>query len=212
MDAQQYDDNGPLTNRVNNFFEFKTIQRAYNFIVYFDESGCYELENLPSFLCTGVEIPEYSFKKEYVHYGPFMKSFPILDHNGFEFTMKFEEDEYSSVKGLIQDLTHKQIKQNGYYKPYKSTVIPQIVASVYTHDAWNAYKVHFVNCYFLKASTANYAWSSSDKIEYDITFNCDHYYIQVQEQVPQSNVKEDFDKGVVGRKLDTKRKNHLKKE
>lgn len=207
---QKYKENGPLTSRNSNFFEVKTIQRAYNFIVYFDVSGDSNLNDLPSFLCTGVEIPEYSFKKEYVHYGPFMKSFPVLDHNGFEFTMKLEEDEHGTVKGLIQSLVRKQMTQSGYYNNYSSTTIPQIVASVYTCDAWNAYKVHFLNCFYMKSSTANYAWNSSEKIEYDITFNCDHYYVQVQEQVPPSKVDEVIKTNKVKSKLNNQREGHTK--
>jgi len=173
-----FDDNGPLTNRILNFFTNKTIQRQYNFLVYFDESiGGDVFGKLGAFHCTGVELPEYSFKKEYIYYGNFMKSFPILDHNGFEFTMKFEEDEDSTIRSFIQKLIRRQIGSGGYYKSYKETVLDQIVISVYTADAWNSFKIYMKNCYFLKASTANYAYSSSDKIEYDITFNCDHYVI-----------------------------------
>lgn len=177
-----FDDGGPLTNRIGNFFTNKTIQRQYNFLVYFDESLEGEkptgvFSKLGAFHCTGVELPEYSFKKEYIYYGNFVKSFPILDHNGFEFTMKFEEDEDSTIRSFIQKLIRRQIGSDGYYKSYKETVLERIVISVYTPDGWNSFKIYMKNCYFLKASTANYAYSSSDKIEYDITFNCDHYVV-----------------------------------
>ena len=182
---------GPLTERQNSFFRNKTVQRAYDFIVYFGESGNSEVSNLKSYMCTGIEMPEYSFKKEYMYYGPFVKSFPILDHNGFEFTLKLEEDEYGSVKTLIQYLTNKNIKKSGYYNTYKDTVIPQIVASVYRNDAVNIYKNHFRNCFFLRSSTVNYTWNSSEKIEYDLTFNCDHFFTQWNEQIPLNRFVEE---------------------
>lgn len=176
-----FDDQGPLTDRIKNFFENKTIQRAYNFLVYFDESIAGGVENvfsdLRAFHCTSVEIPEYSFEKEYIYYGPFVKSFPIYKHNGFEFTMKLEEDEGCTIKSFIQSLIKRQIGNDGYYKSYTNTVLNQIVISVFQHDAYNSFKIYMKNCYFLKASTTNYAYESANKIEYDVTFNCDHYVV-----------------------------------
>ena len=187
MKRQKLKTSGPGTDRYSNFLENKTIQRSYNFIVYFEESLISDMKDIPSFVCTGIELPDYGFQKQYLDFGSFKKSFPILDHNGFEFTMKLEETENSEVKGLIQNLASRQIDNNGYYRTYKQTVIPQIVASVYTHDAWNAYKVHFTNCYFLKANSANFSYNSGDKIEYDLTFNCDHFYVHVQEEIAEAN-------------------------
>jgi hypothetical protein len=201
---------GPLTERQNSFFRFKEIQRSYNFIVYFDETKDDIVSNLPSFMCTGIEMPEYSFKKEYMYYGPFVKSFPILDHNGFEFSLKLEEDNEGNVKNLINYLVNKNIKKDGYYNTYKDTVLNQIVASVYTHDGWNVYKNHFRNCFFLRSSTVNYTWNSSEKIEYDLTFNCDHFFTQWNEQVPNEHIQEVIKWSDVGATINKHRAQHDK--
>lgn len=173
-------DGGPLTSRVRNFYDRKEIQRAYNFLVYFDASDEIFMKGGPklaAFHAVSIEIPNYTFDKEWLDAGPIKKAFPILKHDGFEFTIKMEEDKVATIQKLIRRLTSRNIDSLGYNRPYKDTVISQIVASVYTQDAWNIYKIYFKNCFFLRASTANYDFSSGDKIVYDITFNSDHYEI-----------------------------------
>lgn len=208
-------DGGPLTDRVSKFFQFKTIQRSYNFLVYFDESGSFDFDNtgisdLMAYHATAIDIPDYSFKKEYVSFGPFSKAFPILEHNGFEFNIKFEEDELGTVKELINNLTRKNIDENGYYNSYKASTLSRIVASVYTQDAWNVYKVYFKNCFFLKASQAQYSFDSNNKIEYDITFNCDHYEIIPHKSIATNLYKEKENDIVNGEitSYKSKRQNH----
>lgn len=171
-------DRGPLTDRTRRFFMYKTIQKSYNFCVMFDESvGLPEGTSLASFHATSVEIPDYSFEKESVKIGPFIKTFPVLKHEGFSFNIKFEEDDSGRIKSLINSLIRKNISSGGYYNSYLETVINRIVVDVFGGDGTNVYKVTFHNCYYLKASTPTYTFNSNEKIEYDIEFNCDHYEI-----------------------------------
>lgn len=173
-------DGGPLTDRVRTFYQHKEIQRAYNFLVYFDLSDnifTKEGPSLASFHAVSIEIPNYTFDKDWLDAGPIKKAFPILKHDGFEFTIKFEEDEQATIQKLIRRLTSRNVDSLGFNRPYKDTVLSEIVASIYTQDAWNIYKIYFKNCFFLRASTANYDFYSGDKITYDITFNADHYEI-----------------------------------
>lgn len=173
-------DGGPLTERVRTFYERKEIQRAYNFLVYFnmsDEIFWKEGPALASFHAVSIEIPSYTFDKDWLDAGPIKKAFPLLKHDGFEFTIKMEEDKVASVNKLIRRLTSRNVDSEGFNRPYKETVLSEIVASVYTQDAWNVYKIFFKNCFFLRAQTANYDFYSGEKITYDITFNADHYEI-----------------------------------
>lgn len=208
-------DGGPLTDRVSKFYQFKTIQRSYNFLVYFDESGSFDFDDvkgsdLLAYHATAIDIPDYSFKKEYVNFGPFTKAFPILDHNGFEFNIKFEEDELGTVKELINNLTRKNIREDGYYNTYANTTLDRIVASVYTQDAWNVYKVYFYNCFYLKASQAQYSFDSNNKMEYDITFSCDHYEIKPHISIAEGLKKENANDIITAGKKSygAKRANH----
>lgn len=170
---------GSLTNRIASFYQDKTIQRAYNFLVYFNEVGLSPhinpFSNLNSYHAVSVELPNYEFKKEDQVIGPFVKSFPILSHNGFEFTVKFEEDSDGNVENLIRKLIMRNIDSDGYHRSFSETMIPNIVVSVFQANGDNVRKVHFKNCYYLKASTANFSYEEGKQIFYDITFNADHF-------------------------------------
>lgn len=171
-------DGGSLTSRTANFFIRKDIQRSYNFMVYFDESDTLvqDFDTLSSYHAVSVELPNYSFKKEDKQIGNFVKSFPTLDHNGFEFTIKFEEDSLGTISKLIHKLVSRQISPDGFHTPYSNTIIDHIVVSVYTSTGDNVKKIYFKNCYYLKASTAMFSYEDGKQIFYDITFNADHYH------------------------------------
>ena len=173
----------PLTNRVRSFYTHKEIQRSYNYIVYFSESfmGTLFPEDFSNahkdLYATSVELPAgYDFKKEYYTIGPFIKSFPVMDHNGFEFTIKMEEDDQGTVKRIIEQLNKQIINDRGYYRRYSQMVIPEIQISVFRQDGSSIYKAMFENCYLLKSSVPTYSYNTSDKIEYDLTFNADHFH------------------------------------
>lgn len=170
-------DGGPLTRRIASFYERKDIQRAYNFLVYFEYSdSIFNHAEVQSYHAVSVELPNYAFKKEDKQIGPFVKSFPVLDHNGFEFTIRFEEDSNGTVEKLIRLLVNRNIDTEGFNRPYEDTVIKDIVVSVYQANGDNVRKVYFKNCYYLKASTANYSYEEGKQIFYDITFNADHFH------------------------------------
>lgn len=176
---------GPLTTRTNEFYDKKSIQRAFNFLVYFNESeidykgSMGDRYGLRSYHAVSVELPDYSFNKIETFAGPFVRTTPVLSHNGFEFTIKFEEDEKGTIKQLIHNLVRLNIDDKGYHH---NKVISNIDVAVFTPDGGNraigghSYRVSFKDCYFLKASPATYDYSSNEKITYDITFNADHYY------------------------------------
>lgn len=175
-------ENEPLTNRTRSFYTHKEIQRSYNYIVYFSKSVMRNLfpsdmsDEQKDLYATSVELPAgYDFKKEYYTIGPFIKSFPVLDHNGFEFTIKMEEDDRGTVKRLIELLNRRIINGSGYYNSYSNMVIDSIIISVFKSDGKSIYKARFKNCYLLKSSVPTYSYNSSEKIEYDLTFNADHF-------------------------------------
>lgn len=172
---------GPVTNATRSFFTRKTIQRSYNFLVRFDLSNTLQYQErfyswpLSEFHAVSVELPNYEFKKESYQIGSFVKSFPVLDHNGFEFTMKFEEDDVGTISNLIDNLTRLIIKPNGYYNSIAESVIDNIIVSVHRSDGVNVCTYVFNNCFFMKASTPTYSYDNNEKIVYDITFNADHF-------------------------------------
>lgn len=163
---------GPITNATRSFFTRKTIQRSYNFLVRIDL--CRDSFEILEHHAVSVELPNYDFKKEEYRIGPFVKNFPVLDHNGFEFTIKFEEDDIGTISNFIDMLTRKNIRSTGYYNTLSNTVIDNIVVEVTRNDGVRVCSYTFKNCFMLKASTVTYSYDTNEKISYDITFNADH--------------------------------------
>lgn len=174
----------PLTRRNLSFYNNKEIQRSYNFLVRFSDSPISKKlfpglsDEEMDMNAISVELPGgYSFKKEYFNIGPFMKSFPVLDHNGFEFTISFEEDNKGSIKNMIQILQSMIIDSEGYYRKFSNAVIPSLPISVIKPNGMRVYEMVFENCYFMKASTPTFSFVNNEKVTFDITFNADHYSI-----------------------------------
>ena len=173
-------DNGPLTLSTGKFYLNKSIQRSYNYVVVFELSDIghtggsgHLAENY--YYATSIEIPNYEFKDEEYRIGSFVKTFPVLEHHGFAFTIKFEEDDQGTIQGLIDKLTIRNINASGYYNTYSNTVLDHIDVDVYRPDGTRVYRRTFYNCYYLKSSTPTYSYNTSEKIEYDITFKADHF-------------------------------------
>lgn len=205
-------DNGALTNRTREFYLYKTIQRSYNFLVMFDEAwsmsksndgswnsadptdyGQMLWEDMSSYHAISVDIPDYQFQKEQFKAGPFVRTFPVLNHEGFNFSIRMEEDYEGRVKSLIMGLTSKIINQYGYYNSLSEACIPNIVVDVYKPNGKNVWKIKFENCYFLKAEGANYDFNTNEKIVYTLEFNCDHYLIIAGEgALHQSYIRSDY--------------------
>ncbi len=169
-DKARNDGTEPLTDRVRSFYIDKTIQRDFDFLIYFPE----QFGNIRSFHAVSVEVPDFSFKKMEYFAGPFVYTQPVFEHNGFEFTIKFEEDSNGTVKNLINRLIRNNINSDGYHK---TNLIPRITVSMFRQDAKNSMIVNFVNCYYMKSSGATYSYESNGKIQYDITFNADYYEV-----------------------------------
>lgn len=170
---------GPVSFGASRFYSKKTIQRTYDYLVRFDKSGSFSGnasgKPLEFYHAVSIELPTYEFKKEEYKIGNFVKTFPVLDHNGFEFSIIFEEDDIGTISTLIEFLQRRIINAEGYYSSNYSTVIDNLWVEVHRSDGFDVYEYAFENVYFLKASTVTYSYNSSEKVEYTITFNADHF-------------------------------------
>lgn len=192
-------DEGALTNRTREFYLFKTIQKAFKFMVMFDETDTdldnpseSPFQNLSSYHAVGVDFPSYAFQKEQYKLGNLVYTFPTLNHEGFVFSIKFEEDNVGSVQNLINSLTRRIISPSGYYNDYNEAVVDRIVVDIFDEEGTNVWKVVFENCYFLKADGATYDFSNNDKITYNVEFNADHYYLLRGGSENPTNIRSDY--------------------
>jgi len=164
----------------------KSIQKQYRFFVtffpnlflarqrpqIFNEIGPMPL--IRSFHIQAISIPQYAFKKETQYYGSAPRSFPILQHDGFEVKIDFEEDDKGTIGFFISWLQRLAIEPTyGYHTPPDFVKIPMI-AVVTENDIGApiaAYTLH--DAFYLNASGPDLDYAANGSVKYSITFNVD---------------------------------------
>jgi hypothetical protein len=169
---------------------FKTIQKNYKFFVTFwdddqfanrstvkglavlDETGSMPI--IDHWHVKSISLPQYSFSKEVVKYGPIAKSYPVMnDFNGLDIEVEFEEDEWGTIAYFINYLQRKIIRKDGTYRSQLNNRIDNMV--VLTEDDMGVpinifwYKKLF----FQNVTPPTFDYSGNDSIKYTITFGAD---------------------------------------
>lgn len=162
----------------------KSIQKNYRFSVSFfapDTSSNPTLFNrvgpmpfIRAFHIKGLSIPQYTFKKESQMYGPAPRSFPILEHDGFEVKIDFEEDERGTIGSFVNWLQRLAIEpKQGLYTAPDFVKLPLIgvVAESDMGIPIAVYSLH--DAFYLTASGPDFDYSANEAVKYEITFNVD---------------------------------------
>lgn len=167
---------------INEFYKEKSIQRSFNFKldVFHDDAGTTtylpdnkKIPEIKDYHVLSISLPLWEFKKEVVQYGSFVKTFPVLNTDGFEFTVTLEEDDNGTVINFINYLQKKIIKKDGTYVAPNRNKITMIYFRATNMDGKTIWDYQFDNCYFLKASNPEFSYVNNETVKYDITFNCD---------------------------------------
>jgi len=195
---------------LSGFFDTKTIQRPYNFFVtvinddrkmLIREAGATrdtletslspkrgisdfeEMPKLKSWHVVDVTLQNYSYKKEIVKYGILPRSFPVLEFDGFEITVTFEEDKFGTIQYFINWLQQRIIQPNGIYRHPGTNKIDALKVEIKENEPTEAtgeYKTvvayTFPDIYFLRGEQQGpLNYGSSDSIKYAITFGADSF-------------------------------------
>jgi hypothetical protein len=223
------------------FYNYKSVQPTFLFYVTIEDDGITKFLNggrrtplngqterdvrgasnkkeafgqdcIREWMVASCEIPFFKFSKQKQQLGPFVNSFPILDHDGFEFTIKFEEDNHGTIHSLIEHFSNRNIDKDGYYRPKEERYIGadakkgetfkiKIERNERNLGAWDKTftTVYFKNVYFLTASTASFSYDATAALTFDLTFNCDYYEIDYgdedkfsYEKVYENEINEKF--------------------
>lgn len=165
------------------FYKKKSIQKSYNFRVFFNDTNTKTaiLDPIPlteQYHVTKITLPHWDFKKEVMYYGPYPRSFPVLTSDGFELTITFEEDDSGTISKLINWLQRRIISNKqgriGLYEspgPMKSL---SIIIQILDDTGREVSKYEYKGCYFLKASDISLDYSSNESVKIDITFGTDN--------------------------------------
>lgn len=162
----------------------KTIQKTYRFLVTFMPNIAMqsldmiaEVGPMPiirGMLVKNVSIPQYAFKKETQMYGPIPRSFPVLEHDGFEVKIEFEEDDKGTIGNFINWMQRLAIEPKyGLYTPPDFVKIPVIAILTETDDGFpiGAYTLH--DAFYLNATGPDLDYSDNSAVRYSVTFNVD---------------------------------------
>jgi len=194
------------------FFANKSILQNFRFSVTFiDNPFNFELvKRIGPFPITeswhvlGVTIPQYDFKKEVQHYGPILRSYPILEYDGMEFKIDFEEDKYGTVGKFITYLQRRVVDTNGVYTPPGKVKISRIIVTTENENGAPVGIFTFHQCYYLQCSDVDYRYNENDSVKYSVVFNADfmtaHFPIALGGLVNKAkgivdkigNIKKDF--------------------
>lgn len=190
--------NGSLVREY--FGSFKSIQPSYNFLVQFNDvinnqntfmfeqleslvmaksdETLYSSINFEPYYAKRVSIPQTKFKKEHEARGSLRKTFPILDDQGYEFEIDFEEDKNGRISFLIQWLQSRILTGDGFYHKPNDVPIKSVSIDVIDAGGVNVSQLKFHNVYYLQAQNVTYSYSENSSVIYTITFHSDFYSIK----------------------------------
>lgn len=162
---------------------FKTVQKNYKFFVTFWDNELIsskvdpETGSMPIIYhwhVRSITIPQYSFSKEVVKYGPIAKCYPVMsDFNGFDIDVEFEEDEHGTIAYFINYLQRKIVRQDGTYRSQLQNRIDNLVVLMEDDQGLPINMFWYKNVFFQNASSTTLDYSGNDSIKYTITFGAD---------------------------------------
>lgn len=176
--------------QLNEFYgEEKSIQRSYDFLVTIvnDNTNSYlpdgeEMPEIKEWHVRNITPPSYEFKKEIQYHGPYPFSYPVLENDGFEVAITFEEDNKGTIAKWIDWMQRRIINKNGKYIPPATNRLTGIFCDVMKYENKKRTIIntfYYSNCYFLRASNPTYDYGTNEAIRREVTLGCDFaYYIK----------------------------------
>lgn len=165
------------------YYSNKSVQKTNRFrVTIFNNEGVFvpnigKMPEIKGFHVLDVSVPNWEFKKETLKVGPFVHTFPVMDSDGFEFSITFEEDTEGTVSKFVDWCQRRIMYRDGlYFNPVYSK-IQSIMIETYRDNGEYNYLTTFRNCYFLKSSEVKQDYSSNDSLKIEIIFASDIRFI-----------------------------------
>lgn len=131
-----------------------------------------------------VSIPLYKYQSEVTKYGPVAKTFPVLNHEGFQIKITFEDDSDGNVLKLIHEMQQTVVDSNGFYKPLNENKIGDININLFNHHGINVCQWIGKNAYFLGAEDISLSYKNDDTLKLAVNFGCDIISFRKHELIP----------------------------
>lgn len=169
----------------NSNFMSKSIQKNFRFDLSFDlefekELQKYFIQIYPYHILSIDAPTSYNFKYESMKIGPYSYSFPTMNHDGFDITVVFEEDNISSIGKFIHVLQSKIIRDtdsgaNGNYNPQSKNRIAVMTINIYDDIGEIVRSLEYLDVFFTGATPTILNYDGNESIKYTITFHCDFF-------------------------------------
>lgn len=161
------------------YFNNKTVQKSNRFkVTILDDErvaipGVGKMPDIQGYHVVNVSVPNWEFKKETLKLGPYVSTFPVMDFDGFEFSITFEEDTEGTINKFIDWCQRRIMDRNGFYFPPGLTKIRSIIIESYRDNGEINTQVSFNNCFFLKAANVSHDYKDNDSVKIEVTFASD---------------------------------------
>ncbi len=160
--------------QIANFYETKSILRAWNFEV--DFSNMTKINSyISKFHVIDVTIPSWNFKQNTIKYGSVPKSYTTLesDHS-YNFKMTLEDDDMAKVTQLVYNLHSTIIDQYGVYYPLNYQLLGDCIVRMYNQSQQNVIIWKMENCRFLGADDWTLNYTNTEAFKIILSFSCDN--------------------------------------
>ncbi len=189
---QEFVRKGSRASELKSFYDKKTVQHAYNFFVTIinddrsnitrsttnDSSRLTNFDEMPlleTWHIRNIALQNYDFKREIQKHGVLPRSFPVLEFDGFEVRIEFEEDDRGTIAYFVNWLQRRIINEKGIYRNPGLNKIDRIIVDVKDELGNRITSYAFLDAYFLKADPPTYDYTSSDTVKIGITFGADSF-------------------------------------
>lgn len=191
---------------VNKFFNNKTIQKSYNFIVSISndmpipERFKGEHKNLNDFEIStdsfpikpthvkSITLPNPQTKFEMFHMGNMVQRHPMFDFENPIVKIEFSEDSYHTIQRFILWMSKRRMNAFGEYYPLSESSCLRIEVSVLNDIGDVASKHVFKSVSLANATEPTYSYDSNEvvSVSMDFSFELEEMYIY---NIPDNKTK-----------------------
>jgi len=174
-----------VQNSLRKVYKEKTIQNAWQFMVYLDDytpagSAPQELFiPLEPYAARAVTIPQYRFRKESMDFNTLGKQFPVFDtRQGLDLRIEFDEDFVGRTARMVRSLQRRIMNMDGTYNPPNTSKINKIRVDILSPSGIVTTRYWFNGCFFIEAEDFIFSYDSSENIKFVVTFSVDYVTIE----------------------------------
>ena len=184
---------GQVNQSIKSFFRNKSIQKTDQFILTIDPPPEVSVQKdskierikkqvndllgpqppIENWHIRNFVLPNFNFTKEQFPAGTFVKSFPSLNYEGFDFTITIEEDNIGSVARFAHWCQRRIVDDRGFHLPQILNKIGNMRLDILDELNQTICRFNFEDSFYLEAAPVSYDYSQSTQTLWTFTFHSD---------------------------------------